>query len=75
MILNILVFAKIPADIRNQWPGSLLFTMLVLGTLNTLYMSVPFLLNLIWWVLASALFYGLGAWTLLNNRVLVLEIG
>ena len=68
------VFGKLPADLSLQWPTSILFTVLMLSILNTLVMNSPFILNLIWWVLASALFYGLGIFVMQKDKPIILQL-
>ena len=50
-----------------MWPWGLTFIILMLSILNTLFMHVPFILNLIWWIVASALYYGLSYYTIAKD--------
>ena len=54
-----IVLLRLPDKVSAQWPDSLLFHGMIQVTILVLCTGTPFIVNFLWWMLATALYYGL----------------
>ena len=72
MLLFALVFARLGHE-SAQWPHAINFTVMILSTLLIFFTGCPFVLYLIFWMTATALYTGLGYYVVRSDLKWVRE--